>query len=274
MVKVFLLAYCLLFAAVIFAKERVISLAPNLTEIIYMLNKGEVLVGRSGHCDYPEAAKNLAISGDFDSPNVEKSILLEPTMVLVTGLKDYSVKKILEAAGIKVYVIKCDSISEYLKTVSFLGKHLGAEKVAKQETARIKTYLERLRRKGLKTPSGKKPKVFIEIASTPLMTAGNRSFLNEYIRLAGGINIAGSENKSYFQVSKEFVLLKNPDVIIAPGLSDEAIKELKSSSTLGWNKIGAAKKGRVYNKIDASLLFELGPRMFDAIKQLNTLFYP
>ena len=114
--------------------------------------------------------------------------------------------------------------------------------------------------------------MLVVIGVSPVVTAGKNSFLTPLIELAGGRNVAGKVDKNYFSCSFEQVVLWQPEVILAPGLSPELLRELKKSP--GWDLLPAVKNGHVVTGFDADLAYRLGPRTFDGIAQLREILRP
>ena len=246
---------------------RVVSLAPSLTEIIFQLKCEDCLVGRTSASNYFDKAKNIPIIGNFGIPSIEQLILVKPDIVIATALKDYSIKRTITKAGIKFYMLPTNSVDEYYKAVKTLGVLLNTEKNANLEIARIKNGLKNCMAQMDAIPEKKRPAVFWVMWNLPLMTIGNKSFLNDFIYYAGGRNIAASENKGYFNVSEEWILSRAPDVVIAPSMGDNKIGQMKKQ--LGWKSSPAAKNHRIYGNLDLNLVYLLGPRMLEAINLIH-----
>ena len=261
-------------SSTVFAEEtpRIVSLSPSLTEIIFQLNRGNCLVGRSSASNYFKKAKHIPIVGDFGAPSIEPLILTKPNIVVSTTLKNPSIQNSLKESGIKFYILPTDNIAKYYKTVRTLGKLLNAEKNANIEIARVKNGLKKCVSLFNKIPETQRLTVFWEICSTPLMTIGNKSFLNDFIYYAGGRNITSKMNKGYFNVSEEWVIKTNPNVIIAPPMGKQKIKE--TEQRLGWEKTSATKNHRIYGNLDKDLVYILGPRILEAIQAINSCIYP
>ena len=250
---------------------KLISLSPNITEIIFLLKKESALTGRSSVCCYPQDALKVPIAGNLGDPDLEKVISIKPDVIVLTMAKDMSKIRILRNLGIKVYILPSNSISKYLETVNALGEILNAKESSKKEIERVKEKISELERKNLTIPDIKKPKVFWEVWNNPIITTGKNSFINEYIYLAGGQNIIGNINKPYFYTSKESIMSAKPDVMIAPCMKPSKIKELETA--IGWKNLPAVKNKRVYGNIDPNLVYILGPRMFDAISVIREYLY-
>lgn len=259
-------------SAYLYGEElKIISLSPNLTEIIFLLKKESNLVGRSSVCCYPQDSLKVPIAGNLGDPSLEKVISIKPDVIVLTMVKDMSKIRILKNLGIKIYIFPSNNISQYLETVSNLGKILNAEESAKKEVERVKGKISKLERGNLAIPDNEKPKVFWEVWDNPIITTGKNSFIDEYIYLAGGENIMGKIKKSYFYTSKENIISAKPDVIIAPHMKTSKIKELETA--IGWKSLPAVKNKRVYGNIDPNLVYILGPRMFDAISVIHECLY-
>lgn len=271
-ISVFFLVFCVCLCLKAEEKKKVISLSPNITETIFHLGGGDTLVGRSSACDYPEEAKKLAVTGGFGAPSLEKIALMQPDIVITSTLKDMNMRKSIENLGIKFYLLPMESIDDYLKGVKELGLLLDCKGKADEEITRIEKGLESYRQKAEKTPFEKRPLVYLEIWDNPTMTVGKISFINDIITLAGGRNIAGEKDRSYFSCSREWVLLSRPDVIICPAMKDERVADIKKRP--GWDEIPAIKNSRIYVNINQNLIYRLGPRILDGIGLLRKCFYP
>lgn len=271
--KKFLLLLIFFPLVYLYGKElKVVSLSPNLTELIFLLKKESTLIGRSSVCSFPADALKIPIVGNLGNPDLEKIISIKPDIIVLTMAKDMSKIHILRNLGIKVYILPTNRISEYLDTVSALGKILNAEETAVKEIVKVKEKITELKKKNLSIPDNKKIKVFWEIWDNPIITAGKNSFLDEYITFAGGKNITGNINRSYFYISKENIISINPDIIIAPCMKTSKIKELETN--IGWKRLPAVKSKKVYGNLDPNLVYILGPRMFDAITAIHNCLYP
>ena len=119
----------------------------------------------------------------------------------------------------------------------------------------------------------KKPKVYFEIWHDPIMTAGKGSFIDEMITVAGGVNITSDAPRPFSQFSPELIVKRDPDVIILGYMIKGESAAGSLSKRLGWDKISAVRQNRVYDDIDPNMLFRPGPRLADAVVQLNERFY-
>jgi iron complex transport system substrate-binding protein len=139
-----------------------------------------------------------------------------------------------------------------------------------QET---KSRLAEINSKIEKIPANKRPKIFLEIWNEPLITAAKNSFVDELIAIAGGRNIAHDLRKPYTYISPEYVISRNPDIIIIAYMNNEAFPNT-INKRLGWGQISAVKNKRVYDNIKADLLLRPSIRVADAVNALAKHFYP
>lgn len=277
MKKIFLLSGLLSLVLIYSARGaeknlRVVSLSPSLTEAIFKLGKGNLLVGRSLVCDYPKAAKKLPVAGNFNRPNVERLAIMCPDYVVCTGFQDASMISKLKALGMKVLVLHDKSIDSYFKCVEQLGKVLKCPQKATVEIKRLKAGLAKYKKEADAIPVKKRQKVFFMLWDSPIMSIGKQSFLTDYINYAGGRSITADIKHDYFSSSLEYVLVKKPDVMICPSMHVDKTKEFKLRT--GWKELPAVKNGRVYGGLNPDLMFRLSPRMLESIQVLKNCIYP
>jgi len=248
-------------------KLRVVSISPCLTELVFQLGEQGKLVGRSSACDYPEAAKKIESVGGFGKPSLEKLMSLNPDVVIASALADPAMKTSIEQFGIKFFLLPTKSINDYYKTVHVLGQIFHCKAKANTEILRIKNGLKKfseLRKKQTEIPT-----VYLEIWDHPYMTVGKKSFINDFIEYAGGKNIASLQNEDYFNVSVEWIITSNPDVIICPAMKTGREADVKQRN--GWQNIKAVKNKRIYVNLNDDLIYRLGPRLLDGIRSLRTI---
>jgi iron complex transport system substrate-binding protein len=245
--------------------ERVVSLAPNLTENIFAVGAGDRLVGVTTFCNYPEAAQKIAKVGDTMNPNMETIIALKPQIVFVsTASQIETFTKTLEAQNITVFVTNPKDLSGVLANLRELGEIFGtSEKTAillNELQERVLAVDEQVRDKP-------KIKTFVQISKEPLFTIGKDSFLTEIIERAGGISATKDVATAYPKLSKETALALNPEAIILSESPDntEPNDAFKSSS--------ATKNKKIF-KISADLLSRPSPRIVDGLEQIANALHP
>lgn len=250
---------------------KIVSLSPNLTEIIVKLNKTQNLVGRCSASDYIPEVKNIPIIGAFGIPDLEKLLSVHPDYVIASSLKDPSIQQIINKLGIKFLLLPDNTIENYYDAVKKLGEILDTKKMAQSEIDRVQKGIAYCRKETEKIPLSKRPTVLWVVWDNPLITVGKKSFINDIIKLAGGSNIAGNINKSYVSVSKEWIVYNSPQVIICPFLSSSRLHDNKNF--LNITTIPAVKNNRIYGNLDENILYILGPRILDAISMIHNCLY-
>lgn len=220
--------------------QRIISLGPSLTEQLYILGVQDKLIANTIYCERPPDAKNKEKVGTVVDVNIEKIISLRPDLVLATSLTSPKDIKKLKNLGIRVEIFSYSkSFSHMCDDFLRLARLVGREEKAKKILNKTKEEVEKIKRK---TKYLKKQKVIVQVGTNPLWVAIKKSLINDFVELAGGINL-GPEGKTGIY-SREEVLKQNPDVIIIVemGIAGEREKEI-------WEKyktINAVKNKRIY----------------------------
>ncbi len=246
--------------------ERVVSLAPNLTEIVCAIGAGNLLVGRTSACDYPpEAVKNVPVVGGFGTPSLDTLIRANPTIVIEVALEDERIGKMIEQLGVRRATIKCATLDDIPSAIITAGALLDRAEAAGLLAETISNRIAQLREE----PRGG-PTVYVEIWGDPLMTVGRGSFVSDLVSLAGGRNI-GDEitDREYFSVSPEWVIARDPEVIICLYMSDARTIGDSVAARTGWSRVSAVQTGRVQGGLESSLALRPGPRVLDGIKMLQ-----
>jgi len=239
--------------------DRVVSLAPSLTESIFAVGAGDKLVGVTTYCNYPEAAKSKEKIGDTQTPNIERIVALKPDVVFVsTASQLEAFMATLEQQNIAVYVMDAKSIADVIDDLRTLGKLLGAEETSDVLARDLERRVEKI-----ESTSGPEalPRVFIQISNEPLFTIGKDSFLTELVAKAGGVSVTADVPSAYPKLSKETALALDPQVII---LSDS---EDNREPNAVFKNSDAVKNGQVY-RINADIISRPGPRLVDALEQI------
>ena len=253
--------------------QRVVSLAPSNTEILFAVGAGSQVVGRDEFSDYPEEAKSIAsVGGSMGQYSAEAIVALKPDLVLAAEINSPELVKQLEDLGLTVYYLKnpvtLEGMYDNLGIVGQLTGHDVTELVDSLK-ARVAAVDEKIM-----TPSSV-ISVFYEIdasdASKPF-TYGPGTFGDLLIARAGGSNIAGSLTDAYPQMSLEQLIVANPTVIILGdsmwGVTPESLKQ-----RAGWEYLGAVQNGLVF-PFDDNLISRPGPRLVDGLEQLAKLLRP
>ncbi len=252
---------------------RYISLAPSTTEILFALGLDEEIVGVSSYCNYPQKAKSKEKIGDFSHPSIEKIISLKPDYIFCTGLEQAAVIESLKRLKLNVYVADPKNLQEIFDSIIEIGKITQKEYAAQILVKQMQEEVVAISAQVNLVPMEKRPKVFIEIWHDPLTTAGSGSYLDELLRLAGGVNIANDTSRPYSIFSQEEVIKRNPDRILLTYM-DKSKPQETVAKRFGWSEINAVKNKRIYNDINPDLLLHPGPRTVLAIREIHKRLYP
>ena len=263
--------------------QRIISLAPSNTQILFAVGVGDKVVGVTDYDHYPYnftawiAAGNMTSVGGFSTPNKETIASLNPDLILATPINDPDVVT-MRSLGEKVIVLNPNDVNGVLKDITMVGQATGATQNANTLINSINTQISAITAK-IVAANLTKPLVYYEVWTPPLMSAGSTSFINDVIEEAGGINIFENETQQYPTVSSETIVAKNPDVILLP--TDMAnpgdtpfygsVDQVKERP--GWSSISAVQNNRII-VVDGDLFAEAGPRIGDQIAAAAKAFYP
>ncbi len=264
----------ILFSVMLHASDpvKIASLSPNLTEMVFLLGKGDRLAGRTIHCDYPEEAKKIKVVGSFGKAFPEQLIASGAKIVITSTVRTQSDEAMLRKAGIRRIVIPDSSFEHYYSALKTLGELLDCRERAQTEIEKAKRTLEQIRKKTDEIPVEKRPAVLVMISASPVVTAGKRSFINDMIQLAGGKNVAGNIDRDYFSCSPEWIMLHPPDIIILCRMDNgKTIPDLKKNPL--FSSLKAVRNNRVLRDLDPALLYRLGPRTFQGIRLMNLFFF-
>lgn len=249
--------------------ERIISLAPSNTEILYALGLGDKIVGVTNYDDYPEEVKSKEKIGDL-SVNIEKVVSLQPDLILANSLNGDAVEK-LRNLGMTVLVTNASSIQDVYTVIEMIGKATGASEQAANLIASMKKDVEEIKQLVKDIPQDKKPKVYVEI-NNKLFTTGKGTFMHEIIELAGGVNIA-ADLEGWKQLSEEEIILRNPDIILNTYgyMNYNVAQSIKDRAK--WQNINAIKNNKVFD-VDSNKMSRPGPRVTEGLKEVAKILHP
>jgi iron complex transport system substrate-binding protein len=264
--------------------QRIISLAPSCTQILFAIGVGDKVVGLTTYDDYPYnfsawiAAGNMTSIGGYSTPDMEAIATLHPDLILTDNINDASLPN-MRSLGYKVLVLNPDSITGIDQDISLVGRATGAEPQATALIDNITSTINMVTAKIAAANITAPLKVYYEIWSNPLMSAGSTSWVTDVIAKAGGVNIFANETNQYPTVSSETVVQLSPDVIVLPtspggggGMAFYgSIAQVEARP--GWNSISAVQNNRV-DAIDEELFAEPGPRVADQVLAVATCLYP
>ena len=243
--------------------KRIISLAPSLTELLYVAGAGDKLVGVVEYSDYPEEALSLPVIGRFDRFDIERILELKPDLVVawLTGNPRSTIDG-LEKLGLKVYVAEPKFLDSIPIQLNKLGQLAGTEGHANEAIEAYAATLESL----VNRYSDERPvRVFYQVWDRPLMTAGGAELTNDLIELCGGINIFGELTALAPKVNLEAVLLRDPELIVASGIDERRPAWLDTWDQ--WPSITAVANRQVVF-IDPDLTQRHSPRVLQGAEIL------
>lgn len=252
-------------AAVRIASEprRVVSLAPSLTEVVFLLGQEKKLVGVTRYCNYPPRAKSLPKIGGIADPDVERIVAAAPDLVLCTTDGNPKEKvRALEALGIPCFCTGPQDLAAIFASVERIGALIGVPDRAREEAVSLK---ERAARAGRAADRESAPRVIVALSTSPLIVAGKGTFLDELIRLAGGRNAAASFSGRYPRLSVEDVVRLSPDVVFVAAMAGV---ERLPPELLRWKEVPAFREGGVVS-LDGDLVTRPGPRMVTAFEEIS-----
>ena len=246
--------------------ERIISLAPNLTEILFALGLDDQIVAVSNDSDYPAQAANKSKVGTFWQPNTEAIIASKPDLVLTLWFEQQkAVADSLKRLGYQVLTSRIEKISELSTAIHEIGTATGEKQRSDQLVKDISNQLSDLQ---LKLSSTNKVKVLWVVQAEPLRVAGRNTFINELIEIAGGENAIGPTIQQYPPISTEEILTCGAETIIQSAMGKNDIAEQQKASERFWSRwpnLPAVKNNRIY-VVDPDTILRLGPRLPQGIK--------
>ncbi len=254
---------------------RIVSLAPSVTESLFAIGAGDLVVGRTEYCDFPEEVESLPTIGGFSasSISVETILDLEPDLVIGGSTYQAEIIEALESAGINAFVIQPASVGEILDSIQLLGmttdRQDGADALVTDMQSRIDAVAEVVST----IPEEERLTVFFEVFHEPLMTTTLQTFLGELIQIAGGVNIFADIEEDYPAVSAEQILEADPDVILGPSSHGDQLTVEIISSREGWQDLTSVQNEAIYI-IEGNMISRSGPRIVDALEAIADVLYP
>jgi iron complex transport system substrate-binding protein len=239
---------------------RIVSLVPSATEIIYLLNADSFLVGITNQDNY-----NKFKVGDMLNPDYEKIIKLKPSLVILTLPLQKKILEEISKLNLDTLIISPQSIDDIFKDIIKIGKILNKEKRALFLVDSLKSVLNEIKNNSKNLENNR---VFYEIWDNPLWTAGNKTFINDALRILNLKNIF-DDRDGYFIVSEEEVIKRNPDIIIIAH-SNVKISDVKNRKF--WQNINAVKNNKIII-VDENSFNKPSPSLIGAIKFLSSQLY-
>jgi iron complex transport system substrate-binding protein len=256
------------------APTRIVSLAPNLTEILFSLGLDERIVGVTSDSDYPPAAAQKSTVGRFWQPNIEAVIALKPDLVVALNLQQQrSLTGRLARMGYKCLTLDISTVDDLFVALSDAA---GATNRAEQAERVMNSMKAKMAAVRDKTRGRNRVRVLWVVQREPLRVAGRNTFINELIELAGGENAIGQTLHAYPPIGGEQVIASAPQVIIEPTMGGDDMSQQRIQAASFWRRyatVPAVADGRIH-VIDGDLVSRLSPRLADGIETIAKCLHP
>lgn len=255
--------------------ERIVSLAPSITEMLYAVGAGPQVVGRTDYDNYPPEVEAVPSVGGFDvsTISVETVLDMEPDLVIGGSIYQAELANTLKNVGLTIIVLEPESIADIVGTIQMLGAITGHADEAGAVVDGMQARIDAVTEKVAAIPADERPLVFYEVWHEPLMTASDQTFVGELITLAGGVNIFGALGEAYPTISAEQIIEQNPDLILGPSSHSDQLTAAMIAARPGWESLTAVQDGAVYI-VDGDIISRAGPRVVDALEAIAAALYP
>lgn len=250
--------------------ERIVSLSPSNTEILFAIGAGSRVVGVDNFSDHPPEVRSLPRVGGLVDTNYERIVELRPDLVFTIGGTEQQVRR-LEQLGIPVVVVQPRTLQDVFERIERIGQLVDEVEGARRVVAQMRQRVDAIRRAVATVPESERPRVFYEVWHDPLMTVGPGGFIHDVIVTAGGVNVFADAQQEWPQVNLEDVVRRDPQVIITP--FKESYEQLVARRPPGWQGIAAVREGRVL-LIDQNLISRPGPRIVEALEWIAHFLHP
>lgn len=248
--------------------QRIVSLSPASTEILFAVGAENQIVAVSDFSDYPPQAQNLPKVGGFDGKtlSLEKILSFNPDFVYLTNVMHNHLIPHFESLNIDYYLSDANSFEQVKNEILQIAKITGHTSNGENLVKEIDSAINKINSQNQPL---QKPTVYWEVWNSPYMSVGNSSFINDLIKTAGGINIFQEIAQAYPTVSEETIVAKNPQIIIIPQNSGITVDSVKNRK--GWSQIDAVKNDKIFI-VDDNLLTRSGARIGESAEYLANLF--
>lgn len=255
--------------------ERIVSLSPSNTEILFAVGAGQQVVGVTEFDNYPPEAQSREKVGGFSANtiSIEKIIALKADLVFSASEIHAPVIQALEQAQVPTFALDPQGLDEVYTAIETVGQLSGHGDEAARLVAELKARVAAVTARTQALPEDQRPTVFYEVWDEPLMTAGPTTFIGELIELAGGRNIFADVTEEYPQISIEEIVQRNPAVILGPDSHADALTPEQIRARPGWGDIRAVQDNRIY-LVNGDIVSRPGPRLVDALEDIARALHP
>jgi len=254
--------------------SRIVSMAPNLTEILFALGLDDEIAGVTLCSDYPPAATEKTKVGTFWQPNIEAVIAAKPDLVITLGFDlQQNLAERLNRIGYNTLTVNIEKVSQLFEAIGIIAAATDRQDRADELTRGIRKKLNRL---AAVVANSEKVRVLWVVQEEPLRVAGRDTFINEMIELAGGENAIGPTIHKYPPIGAEQVIACSPHVIIEPAMEQQDIDGQQHTAMQYWSKFNSlpAVKNRHIYVIDADRVSRLGPRLYEGVETIARCLRP
>ncbi len=245
--------------------QRIVSLTPGSTEVLFAIGAGKQVVGVTSYCDYPPEARRLPKVGDMRT-NVEAVVALRPDLVMADGVLNRRFLPTLERLKLPLLVVAPQNWADVAKVIQLLGAATGNEKRAEPI---VKQFQQAEREARARAAGSARPGVLftLNVEPLPMWVAGRKLFVDDMIRMAGGRNVAADGGENYYPLSAEAVITRNPDIVITT-VPEDRLTPLREHPVL--SRLKAVQANRVYS-VDSNWFVRPTPRLLKGLEQLVTI---
>ena len=253
----------------------VVSLAPSITETLYAIGAGDLVVGRTEYCNYPEEVLDVPVIGGFSSSEIstESIVDLDPDLVIGGSIYQEEITDVLTEAGLNGFIQESGSVDAIMEFMLLLGDITDRSESAQMAVADMQARIDTVTSVVASIPEDERVTVFYEVWHDPYMTTTDQTFIGELINLAGGVNIFADLDEDYPTISAEEIIDADPQVILGPSSHGDQLTAEMIAAREGWSGLSAVKNNRVY-VIDGDILSRDGPRVVDALEDIAVALYP
>src|SRR5262245_3899608 len=265
----------LLFAAAAHADppQRIISLAPSITEILFAVGAGDRVVGVSTYCDYPPEATRIDRIGTFLQPNIERILAKRPDLVIgVPSPGNRTSVERLEELGLHILIVDPERIADILAAIRTIANAVGNSAQGEAAAGRIERDIAAVT---ARLDGAARPRVLMLVGRSPFVAAGRGTYQDELIGLAHGDNLTANSAQTWPTLNLEFIVAQAPEVIIDASMGSEEAAD-RNAALAFWRDyatIPAVRDRRIYGYRAYELLHP-GPRVADTLEKVARFIHP
>ena len=255
--------------------QRIVSLSPAVTEILYAAGAGKAMVGATTYCNYPAAANELVKVGGYSARtiSIEAIVALRPDLVIGEASMHGQLAAQIEGAGIAYAAVALASFDDIYNAMASFARAGGHEHASAALVVSMKARVEAIRAKTAVIPANKRPTVFWEVWNEPLMTAGPGTFISLILTAAGARNVFADIKEDWPVISFEAIVARNPDWIMASETHAAAVTPESLAKRPGWAGLSAVRNRKIA-LFDGDIVSRPGPRFVEAMEFVATRLYP